>query len=444
MLRALVLVALLSPSVALAWPPLRECQFGPGALPAETLPPGRPHGDQIPIDHIIVLMQENRSFDHYFGQLYRQGQPRARREPRRAWNPDPTGERHRIRAFHQTLLCEVTDLAHSWNKSHDEWNGGQMDGFTAANADDLDPTGRRAMGYYTRHDLRFYYALYATFAMGDRYFSSVLGPTYPNRFYLLAGTSFGHIRNDLPAGEDQFDQPTIFDLLDDAGVSWKIYVSPSAVPVPFAVLFATVRNLDPDHIVPLSEYYADAAAGTLPQVGFVDPTFIGPPNVESDEHPPANPQVGQTFVAEVVQALFDSPNWRRSALFLTYDEHGGYYDHVPPPKACVPDDIPPMLEPGDTPGKFNRLGIRVPVVVVSPYARPHFVSHRVHDHTSILRFIETRFDLPALTRRDANAFPMLEFFDFRHKAFRKPPSLPLASLDLDRAAECPGPPPAAP
>jgi len=434
----LLLIALLLPLPGQARPPGRACRFGPGALPAQTLPHGRPHGDAIPIDHIVVLMQENRSFDHYLGRLHWEGQRRSRPEPPRAANPDPLGGRP-IRAFHQSALCEVADLDHSWNGTHEEWDGGRMDGFTAANVVPGDPDGSRTMGDYTRDDLGFYSALYATFAMGDRYFASVLSQTFPNRFYLLAGTSFGHIRNDFPTAADQFDQRTIFELLDEAGVTWKIYYT----DLPFALIFSYVRAR-PQNVAPLSQYYADAAADALPQVTFVDPGFLGEPNIESDEHPPANPQVGQAFVARVIEALMASPAWPRSALFLSYDEHGGFFDHVPPPRACVPDDVPPMLEPGDVPGAFDRLGIRVPVVVVSPFARPHFVSHRVHDHTAILRFIETRFDLPALTRRDANADPMLEFFDFRHPAFLEPPPLPAAVVDLGRAAECPGPPPVIP
>jgi len=176
----------------------------------------------------------------------------------------------------------------------------------------------------------------------------------------------------------------------------------------------------------------------------VDPIFLDTPTVENDEHPPSNVQVGQEFVSRVVKALLTSPQWRHAALFLTYDEHGGFFDHVPPPAACAPDAIPPTLEPGDEPGAFDRYGIRVPVVVVSPYARRHFVSHTTHDHTSILRFIETRFDLPALTARDANADPMLEFFDFRRPRFKKPPRLPKATIDPARLQECAGgsaPPP---
>jgi len=180
----------------------------------------------------------------------------------------------------------------------------------------------------------------------------------------------------------------------------------------------------------------DAAASQLPNVSFVDPAFFGDPDVRSDEHPPANVQVGQAWVADKVRTLMASPLWPRSALFLTYDEHGGYYDHLPPPPACVPDDTAPMLEPGDVDEAFDRYGFRVPVVVVSPFARKRFVSHRVYDHTSILRFIETRFDLPALTRRDANADPMLELFDFESPPFLVPPKLREAKLDAEQAERC--------
>jgi phospholipase C len=408
-----------------------RCRFGPGALPADTLSRRTPHGDRIPIDHILVLMQENRSFDHYLGQLFRQGQRDAEPEPRGASNPDPLAP-GRIRAFHQERICEVADLAHSWNAVHREWNRGRMDGFTAANVDPADPHGSRAMGFYDEHDLPFYYALYARFAMGDRYFSSVLSSTYPNRFFLLAATAFGHVRNDVSLSGNDFSQRTIFNVLDEAGVSWKVYFS----QVPFALLFGYVRNQRLENLVPIAQFYADAQSGDLPDVAFIDPQFLGGPNEENDEHPPANPQVGEAFVAGVVNALFESPAWPSSALFVTYDEHGGYYDHVPPPEACVPDDIAPLLQTGDVPGQFDRYGIRVPFVAVSPYAREHFVSHRVYDHTSILRFIETRFDLPALTRRDANADPMLELFDFDRPPFLVPPSLPAAHVDPVRAAQC--------
>jgi phospholipase C len=425
-IRALVfLFALVVALPAFAKPP--KCTFGPGDLPAVTAR-NRPHGSQIPIDTIIVLMQENRSFDHYLGHLHFQGQPRAKPEPRNASNPDPTNPSGPpIRPFAQTRLCEIADLDHSWNGTHAEWNNGAMDGFTNANVNPNDPQGARTMGYYDQDTLPFYYALYSKYAMADRFFASTLTQTFPNRFYLLAGTSFGHIRNDFM----QFNQPTILNLLDQAGVTWKVYHS----GLPFALLFS-YTSTRPQNLVPVTpNFFADAAAGTLPQVAFVDPIFVGAKNVENDEHPPANVQVGEKFAADVINAFTASPQWAHGALFLTYDEHGGFYDHVPPPRACVPDNIPPMLQSGDVPAAFDNYGVRVPFVVVSPYARKHYVSHRVYDHTSITRFIETRFDLPALTKRDANADALLRMFHFRKASFATPATLPAAPVDLTRP-EC--------
>ncbi len=383
------------------------------------------------IEHVVVLMQENRSFDHYFGHLKAYApQLDVEAEPADASNPDPTNpDAPPIAAFHQTNLCEVADLDHSWNGTHREWDGGAMDGFTRQNVTATDPTGSRTMGYYTEQELPFYYALYSTFAIGDRYFAPALTRTIPNRLYLLAGTSFGHVENDLPKASSEFDQRSIFNLLDEGGVSWKVYYSNLAV----ANEFAYVRNEAKSHVVPLTEYFADAAAGTLPQVAFIDPQFSGGKNAQNDEHPPSNVQVGEKFVADIINALFKSPTWTSSALFLTYDEHGGYYDHVAPPAAPAPDDVPPSLKNTDEAAGFDHYGIRVPAVVVSPFARKSFVSHVVHDHTSILRFIETRFGLPSLTARDAQSDPMLEFFDFTHPAFEQPPSLPEATVDLTQA-----------
>ncbi len=414
-----------------------SCTFAAGALPADT---ARLHGTEIPIDNIVVLMQENRSFDHYFGQIHFEGQKRATKVPANASNPDPTNPSGPpILRFHKTNYCETADLDHSWNGTHKEYDDGKMDGFTAQNVDSTDPTGARTMGYYDSADLPFYYALYSTFAMADRYFASTLTQTFPNRFYLLAGTSFGHIKNDFPTGDpvNDFSQRSIFNLLDEAGVTWKVYFSQIA----FANEFSYVRNHVPSMTFPIDDFYADAAAGTLPQVSFVDPIFIAQANIENDEHPPSNVQVGESFVAQVINALFGSPQWPRAALFLTYDEHGGFYDHVPPPAACAPDDIPPMLSPTDEQAGFDHYGIRVPAMVVSPYARPHYVSHKVYDHTSVLRFIETRFDLPALTRRDANADPMLRLFKFSRPAFLTPPTLPAAPEDPAQIAQCSTAPP---
>jgi phospholipase C len=403
-----------------------DCRFGTGALPVDTLPAGSLHGDAIPIDHIVVIMMENRSFDHYFGHLRRKSGP-----PKGASNPDPTGGKP-IKPFHDKLYCEVADLDHSWDASHNEWDGGAMDGFTTENALAVDPTGHRTMAYYTAKDLPYYYKLYRSFAMGDRYFCGLLGPTFPNRYYLLAATSFGHISNTFPdLSGPEYSQRSIFNVLDEAPtpITWKVYYS----DLPFAGIFGYVRHNRTANLVQLGDddsknpFLLDAAAGTLPQVSFVDPSFVG--ETENDEHPPTNPQLGQAFVAKLVNAVLANADlWKRTAIILTYDEHGGFYDHVPPPLACKPDDIEPILDPGDVQAEFDRHGIRVPLAIVSPYARKHFVSHRVYDHTSILRFIETRFDLPALTRRDANADPFSDMFDFKKVSFKKPPRLPAATI----------------
>ena len=400
-----------------------DCAFHAGAFAEETLPQNAPRGADIPVNHIVVLMQENRSFDSYFGQLPAAGHPGVDGLPADAFNPDTKGVPQP--AFHQVKYC-TEDTNHAWTGSHLEFHDGQNDGFVTQN----DPNGARAMGFYDESDLPFYYAMAKTFAIGDRYFCSLLGPTFPNRFYLMTGTSFGHIRNDMQQGG--FPQRSMFDLLDENQITWMVYYN----DFPFASLLDIQNG---PQFARFPKFLADAAAGTLPQVTFVDPA-VGLTGVETDEHPPANIQQGERFAAQVVQAVMQSPNWPTTALFLAYDEHGGFYDHVAPPAACAPDDIAPMEDPkdpdSDYPGLFNRYGFRVPVVVVSPFAKPGFVSHAVYDHTSILRFIETRFHLPALTDRDANASPMLDMFDFSHPALLDPLLLPAVTVDPERLQQC--------
>jgi phospholipase C len=379
------------------------------------------------VDHIVVLMQENRSFDSYFSTLVPGDEPSK-------GNPDPTNPTGPpILPFGNTRMCETADLAHGWNSVVKQINGGKMDGFTATNVDSSDPTGSRAMATYGPDDLPFYYALAHTFGIGDRYFSSVPGPTYPNRYYLIAGTSFGHVNNSPPEGTTGWTQKTVFEELDAANVTWKMYNSQASVE---NLLFQYVREHSQGHVFGIDQYFADAASGSLPQVAFLSPTFIGSATAENDEHPPANPQVGQQFSAKVIDALLHSPNWSSSVFFQTWDEHGGYYDHVAPPEAPVPDDIAPILRADDTPGAFDHYGVRVPVFVVSPWSKPDFVSHVVHDHTSILRTIELRFGLPALSRRDAVAAPMTEFFDFSNPRYATPPQLGPANIDPAGAAQC--------
>ncbi|MEO8458272.1 MAG: alkaline phosphatase family protein [Chloroflexota bacterium] len=399
--------------------------FPPSGSPTPVITLDPALHDKIPVDHVVVLMQENHSFDNYFGQLKKYAPSLdVEAQPDDASNPDPKGGAP-IAAYHETSLCASSDLNHSWDGTHSEIDGGAMDGFTAANVAPNDPSGKRAMGYYNETDLPFYYGLFSTFAIGDRYFASVPGPTQPNRFYLYSGTSFGRTVNGLPPSGDEFSQRTIFNELDESGVSWKIYSSQFA----YSSFFAYVRTNSAAHVSTLADYYADAAAGKLPNVAFVDPVFIG--EEENDEHPPADAQIGQKFVSDVIAGLMASPNWASSAMFLEWDEHGGYYDHVAPPAAVPPDDIAPMgaTEPGQ---KFDSLGVRVPFALISPFAKKSYVSHTTYDHTSVLAFIEERFGLDALTARDGAADPMLEMFDFADAPFVTPPTLPEAVIEEAR------------
>ncbi len=398
------------------------CTFERGAMPWETIGEEHPIGDDIPIDHFILLMQENRSFDHYFGQM-----PGVDGHPAGASNPRDDGTS--VAPFHLDTYC-TEDTAHGWSASHTQWGGGANDGFVVTN----DPEGERAMGYYDESDLPFYYDLYGTFAMSDHHHCSVLGPTWVNREFFLSGTSFGLIGNEaIPAplvAPDRGDF-VIFQLLDLAGVDWSIYyeVLPFVYgPFPSWSFEAGQRR----HFKRGNTLLADIDAGNLAPVVWVDPTWDFSGGVDAtDEHPHANVQNGQAWIREIISHVMASPLWERTAIIVTYDEHGGFYDHVPPPAACVPDD----LEPGGD-EHFDRLGFRVPLVVISPYSRPAYVSPEVTDHTSITRLIEARYLLPALTARDANAWPLLDMFDFSTATFATPPTLAEAPVDAAELAEC--------
>jgi phospholipase C len=399
---------------------MRDCTYGPGALPSETLAAGTKLGDQMPIDHFVLVMQENRSFDHYFSKLTHGGVHVA---PATATNPLADGGV--VMRFHETRYC-IADVNHSWFGSHRQFNDGKHDGFAITN----DPDGERALGYFDETDLPFYYGLARTFAISDMHFSSVMGPTQPNRIYYWAGTSFGAIRNGLPPLQVN-NKPTssLFTRLNDAKVEWRSYVSDVASP---AVFVGLLQSND-ENFKMLPQFFTDAEAGTLPPVSIVEANFTG--GVEGDqddEHPAGNMQRGQVFTRSVVEAVMHSPQWPRTALIFLYDEHGGFYDSVPPPKACEPDDL---LPDGDPERRFDHLGFRTPLIVVSPYAKRNYVSHVPVDHTSVTRLVETRFGLPALTRRDANAWPLLDLFDFEHPDLSIP-ELPEAVIDPERDAQC--------
>ncbi len=400
------------------------CEFAPGAPAEQTI--GECTGNKIPIEHVVIIMQENRSFDQYFGHLRGHGQDDIDVAPAAATNPDPSGAA--VPWHHESAYC-VEDTDHGWSASHEQWNNGRNDGFATSNASSGDPTGQRALGYYEQSDLPFYYDLASTFAMSDRYFCSLLGPTYPNRYYLAAGTSFGIVTTSLtklaPRGT-----ANIYRSLNAKGITWKSYYA----SLPSLFLFPDLQTTQNDHLFPIEQFAKDAADGTLPQVSFVEAGFSEQAFIETDEHPPADMQLGQHWVWDQVTALTKSPLWEKSALFLTYDEHGGLYDHVSPPAACVPDGTPPKQNPEL--GGFDRLGFRVPLIVVSPWARRHYVSHEVHSHTSILRFLEAKFDLPALTKRDANSDAMLDLFDFDSPPRLQVPQFAEPPVDAAQLNQC--------
>jgi phospholipase C len=299
-----------------------------------------------------------------------------------------------------------------------------MDGFVTTN----NPSGERALTYFDESDIPFNNSLATTFAIGDRYFCSLLGPTGPNRIFLMAGTSFGLANNTL-VSQDTRATPVshLFSRLDDAGVAWKDYAGGPRM-LGFFPHYGIIRGETRAHFGTIEDLHRDLAEGTLPAVSIVEPNYVGTGGDRVDEHPPGIPMQGERYVERIVRSLMASRLWARSALFVVYDEHGGFADHVAPPVACEPDDLTPRINSTPAPGRFDRLGVRVPFMVVSPYARRHFVSHRTFDHASILRFIEARFGLPALTRRDANANIPTDLFDFANPPFMTPPTLAPAGV----------------
>jgi phospholipase C len=400
------------------------CLFGPGAHPRDTLDPADPVGASIPIDHFVVVMQENRSFDHYFQKLPEYGQGDVDVAPPSYENSDPSGEGEIVHPFLLDDPC-MTDVPHSWVAVHHQINDSKMNGFLSA----ANPGGRRALGYYDAETLGYYYALASRFAVGDRYFAAVPGPTFPNRMFFLSASSFGHAGNSAPPPREE--EHTIFHQLEQKGLSWVVY---SQGPTWEEEMYPRLHSEKGDHFRPIREYFDDAQHDRLPFFAWVESSYGGPE--ATDEHAPADVQVGQAFVAGVIGAVMGSSAWPRAALFVTYDEHGGFFDHVPPPRACTPDENRPRIEGVRPETHFDQLGVRVPFIVVSPFARAHYVSHRTYSHTSVLRLVQARAELPALTRRDANDEPPFDLFDFGHPPFVAPPVLPEAIIDAEEKKRC--------
>ena len=441
------------PSDTVAEATRAKCGYEVGSLAAETQGASAPDGATIPIETIVIIMMENRSFDHYFQDLPNQpgwsrgdGSPHASSTsvdvaPASVTNADLSGTPMPL--AHGTQLC-FADTNHSWDGTHQEIDNGKMDGFAAANDDAhenpmLGPpgflSGGRAMAYYTKDDLPFMYWAAENFAIGDRYFAAVPGPTWPNREYLYAGTSWGETTTgDFPTPTSKL----VLDLLSAKGITWGAYAG-SLSTVEIFANSKTFQSTYAHKQYTSDQFMTDAQNGKLPQVTFLDPTLYPEGYDNNDEHPPAVMQVGQNWLAGVIKTLFASSQWKHMAIFLLYDEHGGLYDHVAPPPACAPDAIQPKFQAdagGSAYGGFVLEGIRLPFVVFSPYAKHHYVSHKVFDHTSVLRFVEARFGLPALTKRDANALAPWDVFDFKAPPRLTPPAVPDVPVDQTIIDQC--------
>jgi phospholipase C len=495
--------------------------------------------DITAINHVIFELQENRTFDAYFGMLnpYRAqngfkscadgpqycvdgietklGQVSNRTDEYAACAAGDTAcqTANTIGLFKLNSTC-VEDMTSDWIASYGDVNRFDfsinrkmlMDGFvhTAENfgkgrlhADGtpfLDPTGSRAMGYYDQTFLNYYYYMASQFAVSDRWFSPVASKSTPNRIATLSGgTTQGYVY-DPGAADDgitnvaQLTAPTIFSRLNAAGVSWKIYYSTTDTSGLPDTIFSYFKDsqpylhrnsdgslfIDANHIAPVSQFLTDAQAGKLPAFSFIEAGYG-----EDDEHPGYQQSIlkGQQQIAQLVNGLMASPSWADSAFFFSYDEGGGPYDHVPPvpghtndftdPSLGITSDIssiavnpdsfnpcaatqkPPLPstshcdlktaavwnrsydDPGVNPtdaafqlGFGAQLGFRLPNMIISPFTKPGYVSHTPMDHTAVLRFVETRFNLTPLTSRDAAQPDLTEFFDFVNAPWLTPPTPP--------------------
>ena len=459
------------------------------------------------INHIIFLAQENRSFDSYFGALRQywsqNGFPDQSFDGLPQFNPstgpgpntgpaptnpgcDPTSSTTLkcvvdpatgqvgppVHMQHFITMC-VENPSPSWNESHGDWNASDpvapppptLDGFVRSAANDArqivppfnDVAGQRAMDYYDGGDLNYYYFMASNFATSDRWFAPVMTRTQPNREYLIGATSHGYV---YPIGTNANDMtviptPPIFQELQNAGITWKIYVHPGGTtcgtsnPASSCLYqYTYVKNFSYgqtilhtpsllQNIVPISQFTTDVQNNTLPQVAQIEPAS----NAGLDEHPSdtdvvppcCSVQAGANYVAGLINSMMTSSSWSSSVFILTFDESGGFFDHVAPQPTVSPDGIAPVdLFPGDTcsPGgatgpncDFVFTGYRVPLIVISPFSKKNFVSHTVYDNTAILKLIETRFGLAALTARDGAQPDMSQdFLDFTTATWQTPPS----------------------
>jgi phospholipase C len=343
------------------------------------------------IEHVVVTMMENRSFDHLLGWL-----PNADGKQAGLSYTDTNGIAHATHPLAPDFTGCGNDPDHSYAGARVEFNAGAMDGFLRAANDSY------ALGYYVENDRPFHSALARNFTVLDRYFSSVLGPTSPNRMFLHAAAA-DRIDNTL----DPTALPTIWDRLATAGVTRRYYIQNLSALFVWGSKYDAITGT-------LADFYADAATGKLPAVCMVEPQFSSNGR-GNDDHPPADIRAGDAFLSSLYRALTAAPTWKSTVWIVTYDEWGGFFDHVAPPRAAAAN-----VADTDVVNGKALLGFRVPTVVVSPFSRGSAIKNRVNslvcDHTSILKLIEWRWNLPPLSARDASddVANLAHALDFNH------------------------------
>jgi phospholipase C len=354
------------------------------------------------IEHVIVVMMENRSFDHMLGWL-----PGANGIQAGLTFVDHEGVSHPTWHLDTFQGLQYGDPDHSYNGGRTQLNRGACDGWLKAGTDDIFP-----IGYYEADDLAFYSQAAPYWTVCDHFHASIMGPTFPNRMYMHTAQT-DRTSNTLTAST----LPAIWDSLAGAGVSGKYYYSDAPITGLFGTRFLPISFTYP-------QFLADCASGDLPAVSFVDPRFIGESNgTAGDDHPFADIRVGQSFLNDIYTAVTNGPDWGSTVLVITYDEWGGFFDHVVPRSG--PDNDP----------THALRGFRIPTFVISPFARRHHVAHELFDHTSILAMIEWRWGLPALTPRDAHAVNLA-----RALSFHTPPDLTAPQWVVPSAATIAGRP----
>ncbi len=383
-----------------------------------------PNPRNLPVDTFVVLMMENRSFDHYLGWM-----PEADGRQAGLSYVDKTGKRYATRPLTGEFQgCGHPDPDHGWDGGRTQLNGGKCDGFLRSGENDI-----FSISYYKEGDLGFIQDAAKAFTTYDRFHCSLMGPTLPNREYMHAAQSYGQKENDLPPQTKDyttgFPDTTIFAACDRAGVSNRYFFN----DVPVSAMWGATGLARAGSI---AEYYTRCSSGTLPSVSFVDPNFGGSvgegQGLSGDEHPHGDVRTGQAFMADVVHAFLESPQFKRGALFIVYDEWGGFFDHVRPPR------VPDIRNSRNLAEDFGQMGWRIPAIAVSPYARHKYVHHSIYGFESILKMIEWRFGLKPLTRRDAYAQNIARSFDWSSKPRLEIPNLPRPEHVVSQP--CPGDP----